>query len=420
MRSFVVAIAIALSWPLSPDALVRIGNGAGLGRAGFLAGLLAAALVSGLAAVVIRGTAQDAGGHDPGRLLASGLGPLSAMALTIASRISLALLLPTGLLVSAGYTFNEVFVYWFPNFAFSYLLLIMILLVHLAGERAARLLQPLFAGLAGICLLLLLVVGLGSSSGGAGEAAPLSPPDLSAFPISAAMALVVFLGYDAPAPPAAVGGRQSVMAAVAAIACMLLFFAGWSWVSLSLLPAELLAESTISHIQVARAIAGEPGRILMGIAVIAGTCAAVNGLFLIARQSLAGLAAQNLLPGRRQGVFPAGTLVLILSLVIAVLLASGLAGADILETYIEAALLLWLVFIAAQCLAACRREARGLSRVTSAAVAGLLITGAVLLLASNHGEAKDIVRFLAILLLSITLVSALWLRLNRGAGGAPN
>jgi hypothetical protein len=31
--------------------------------------------------------------------------------------------LATGLLVSSGFAFNEIFVYWFPNFGFAYLFL---------------------------------------------------------------------------------------------------------------------------------------------------------------------------------------------------------------------------------------------------------------------------------------------------------
>jgi hypothetical protein len=410
-------MAIALSWPLSSDALVRLGNGAGQWQSRFLAGLLAAGMVSWMAAAVIRRPLPTDGGFDSGRLLTSGLGPLPAMTLIIASRVSLVLLLPTGLLVSAGYTFNEVFVYWFPNFGFSYLLLFSILLAHLAGERAALMLQPIFAGLVIICLLLLMVLGFGRAFAGQGETVQVQQSVLSALPSSSAMALVLFLGYDAPASPASGGCRPFG----AAILVMLLISAGWSLVSLAFLSAELLAESTISHIQVARAIAGEPGRVLMGIAVIAGTCVAVNGLFLMARHSLAGLAAQNLLPGHRQGAFPAGIHPLLFSLLIGVMLASGLGGADILETYIEAALLLWLIIVAVQCLAAFRLlRSRDALRAAPAAVAGLLLAGAAVVILSSHGEAQDIARFLIILLLSVTLVSALWLRLHRGAGGTPN
>ena len=353
--------------------------------------------------------------HDAGRLLAAALGPLPAMTIVIASRVSLVLLLPTGLLVTAGSTFNEVFVYWFPTFGFSYLLLTVILLGHLAGERAALALQPVFAGIAIGGLTLLVLLGLGSP----GETGALSMTTGSALPVSAASALVLFLGYDVPASSPDGNPRFPVLAGLSGI---LLLFCGWSMVSLAHLPAQRLAESTVPHIQVARAIAGESGRILMGITVIAGTCAAVNGLFLIARRSLAGLAAQNLLPGHRQGAFPASIHVLVFSAIIAVMLASGLAGANILESYIEAALLLWLFSVAIQCLAAFRllRERDGVRAVPAAVTGLLLLAGGAVLLLSNHGEAKDAARFLAILLLSISMVSALWLRLNRDADGGPH
>ena len=415
MRSMIIAIGIALSWPLSPDVLVRLGNGAGQGRLGFLVGLVFAAVLSGMAAAVIRNPkTADGRNHDAGGLLTAGLGPLPAMTIVIASRVSLALLLPTGLLVTAGYSFNEIFVHWFPNFGFSYLLLAAILLAHLAGGRAALALQPVFAATAVGGLAPLVLLGLGSP----GVSGPLPTMAVPVLPVSAASALVLFLGYDATTSWPDGGSRPPVLAGLSGI---LLLFCGWSLVSLAHLPAQRLAESTIPHIQTARAIAGEPGRILMGIAVIAGTCAAVNGLFLIARRSLAALAAQNLLPGHRQGVFPAGIHVAVFAAIIAVMLASGLAGADILETYIEAALLLWLFSVAIQCLAAFRllRDTDGF-QAALAAVTGLLFAGGAIVLLSIHGEAMDIARFLAILLLSVFMVSALWLRLNRGAEGAPH
>lgn len=415
MHSTIITIAIALSWPLSPDALVRLGNGAGKGGLGVLFGLLFAASLSGMAATVIRRPKMpDGREYDAGGLLAAALGPLPAMTIVIASRVSLVLLLPTGLLVTAGSTFNEVFVYWFPTFGFSYLLLTVILLTHLAGERSALALQPVFAGIAVSALTLLVLLGLSDS----GEMGSLSTPAISALPISAASALVLFLGYDVPSSSPDGKSRLPVLAGLSGI---LLLFCGWALASLSHLPAQRLVDSTVPHIQVARAIAGESGRILMGITVIGGACAAVNGLFLIARHSLAALAARNLLPGHRQGAFSAGIRVAVLSAIIAVMLASGLAGTNILETYIEATLLLWLFSVAIQCLAAFRllRERDGF-RAVLAVVTGLLLAGGAVMLLSTHGEAKDIARFLTILLLSVFMVSAFWLRLNRGAGGAPH
>ncbi|KAB2889353.1 MAG: hypothetical protein F9K32_13025 [Desulfobulbaceae bacterium] len=412
MRSTFIAIGIALSWPLSPDALVRLGNGAGQWRLGFLVGLGLATVLSGMAAAVIRNPkTADGRNHDAGSLLADGLGPLPAMTIVIASRVSLALLLSTGLLVTAGYTFNEIFVYWFPNFGFSYLLLAFILLAHLAGGRAALVLQPVFAATAVGGLASLVLLGLGSP----GASGPLPTMAMPALPISTASALVLFLGYDVTTSWPDGGSRLPVLAGLSGI---LLLFCGWSLVSLAHLPAQRLAESTIPHILAARAIAGEAGRILMGVAVIAGTCAAVNGIFLIARRSLASLAAQNLLPGHRQGVFPDGIHVAVFAAIISVMMASGLAGASVLETYIEAALLLWLFSVAIQCLAAFRllRDTDG-CQAALAAVTGLLFAGGAVVLLSFHGEAKDIARFLAILLLSVFMVSALWLRLNRDAGG---
>jgi hypothetical protein len=83
-------------------------------------------------------------------------------------------------------------------------------------------------------------------------------------------------------------------------------------------------------------------------------------------------------------------------------------------------LLLWLFSVAIQCLAAYRLiKRKDGAWAMPAVVAGLLLTGGALMLLSVHGEAKDIALFLTTLLLSVFMVSALWLKLNRGAGGVP-
>ncbi|MCI5147360.1 MAG: hypothetical protein D3923_17980 [Candidatus Electrothrix sp. AR3] len=55
--------------------------------------------------------------------------------LTLAACLPLVILSATALLVTAGYTFNEVFLYWFPNFGFAFLLLSLLTFLQLLSER---------------------------------------------------------------------------------------------------------------------------------------------------------------------------------------------------------------------------------------------------------------------------------------------
>lgn len=74
--------------------------------------------------------------RPPGRdrFMQKNLGNWAALLLPLSSRLSLTLVAATGLVATAGFVFNEVFVYWFPNFLFAYLLLGLILIVNLLGR----------------------------------------------------------------------------------------------------------------------------------------------------------------------------------------------------------------------------------------------------------------------------------------------
>lgn len=71
--------------------------------------------------------------------------PLAA-AMALTGRIPVFLFASTAMLVSAGFAFNEIFVYWFPNFLFASLLLALICGLHLFHEKAVVWGQALFAG----------------------------------------------------------------------------------------------------------------------------------------------------------------------------------------------------------------------------------------------------------------------------------
>ena len=49
--------------------------------------------------------------------------------------VTVAIMIATSLVVTSGFVFNEVFVYWFPNFLFAFILLGIIFMINIFGEK---------------------------------------------------------------------------------------------------------------------------------------------------------------------------------------------------------------------------------------------------------------------------------------------
>jgi amino acid transporter len=126
-----------------------------------------------------------------------------------------------------------------------------------------------------------------------------------------------------------------------------LVFSCWGWVSAEYVSSSRLADTSIPHIKVARAVLGDKGLILMGIIVLSGASGAVNALLIAVSRMMAAMAGDGLLPsffalGKKNPV--AG--ILVLGAGIAALMGSGMAGEPVLEVYIKAGLCFWLIHYA--------------------------------------------------------------------------
>ncbi|WP_163335823.1 hypothetical protein [Desulfopila sp. IMCC35008] len=405
LKQNIIMTGLVLGWMLSADVLVKLGNGIAQNRTLFLLSMAFCALLTGIAASVIHHPLlRNNGTGDNVGVLVQGAGRLPAMTLTLASRTLLMLLLPTGLLVSAGFAFNEIFVYWFPNFGFSFILLALIAGLHLLGKNVARAAQPLFIGTAVLCLVILTLAGLSSSP----DQAPLSVD--TGFQFSGAGlvgCLLLFLGVDYIAPS---GYQNSRVPAFAGLFLALLLFLFWSMVSLQHVPADRLQDSTIPHLIAARNILGQPGRFLMGTLIISSTCGLVNMLFHLTSEGFAALAGRRLLPGHPPGNLRRRIYIVVFTILIGGLMMSGLAGDDKLEAFIRAALLLWLVLTGLQCFAASRilNEVHNSSPVTGLITSFIIAVAAVVILAADP-QRETILALLAITIGGIGLVSAYWL-----------
>jgi L-asparagine transporter-like permease len=121
-------------------------------------------------------------------------------------------------------------------------------------------------------------------------------------------------------------------------------FSCWAWVSAKYVPLDKLASTTIPYVSTARAILGEPGRIWMGIIILAGSFSAVNALLFAVPRMMGFMAAEGFLPpflaiGKNHATV--GTLVL--AAAVAAMMGSGMAGEPILAVYVRAGVVFWLL-----------------------------------------------------------------------------
>jgi amino acid transporter len=349
----VIFLAFALGVMLSPDMLILLGNT--LGQEGHAA--LGGLLVAGGLHVLTAGTYGRLGLHPAARegesrVLHATFGPLVATVLPLCARVVFTVCAATGILAIAGYVFNEVFVYWFPNLGFSFCLLGMVVGCNLAGSRVATLAQLSSVALALGGVLGLAVLGLLW----AGQTPSMFEVTSSSSFVtvrSLLAGLLLFVGFElalfptpytakVTSPPGRLMALSIVLAAL--VWCL------WGVVSMRVVAPARLAESTVPHMVAARAIGGASGRVVMGVVVLAGTCATVHALLSAAAQMLAGMAGRGLLPawlGWRQ----ARPALLVLAAGPAVMLAMGMAGEPETEVYTRAGVLFWLLHYAAMHLA---------------------------------------------------------------------
>lgn len=407
-RSF-LSIAWLMGLMLAPHSLALLGNLAGENGL-----LLWVWLAVGAGIFIVNSTSYR-------KLAVYGIGPaietesyrrafgaMLAIVIPLSGRIITALMAATGLLVTSGFVFNEVFVYWFPNFAFAFLLLGSLLAIQLLGRRTAEKFQILFTGTAFVGLLLLTLIGLfGSPTTDPGNGEPLPAVTLR----SVLSVLFLFVGFELlylnrnrqDSSEASSGGFRDALIGILGISVL---FGLWVFVSLNYVQAQRLADTTIAHTLVARGVFGQSGRVVIGIVAIAGTCSAVNALFMAASQMVRQMASRGLLPTaggllEKRSVGAA----MGLGIVTALMMAGGMAGTEAIDIYLRAGLVFWMLNYVAIHLAVMvlKRQKSGRSSPSDQAgstllpVAGAAVmsVGACVLIVTDP-EAALMLRFMAL------------------------
>ncbi len=250
-----IPIAWAMGIMLSPDTLALLGNL--VGKTGWTALwlILGSMVIFFVHAANYQTLNQKVRETD---FLMTRLGQL-VVYLPWTTRGFAAIFLSTGILVSSGFVFNEVFFHWFPNFGFAFLLLGLLLGIHLTGIPIGFKAQVIFIALTVAGLLVLILTGIFTQ--GTQAVAPwLLIPDRSIL----FLALVLWVGFDLGAFALDQnGGREGKKKMMGPLVCTIggtgVLFLLWAMVSILHVPLVKLASTSLPHLKTARSLLGDTG-----------------------------------------------------------------------------------------------------------------------------------------------------------------
>jgi len=343
---FASLIAVAIGLMLSSESLTLLGNNAGVAGISFLIFIPVAVLLHLVTALSFGELMSPVPGPEgEARFIRMALGPVFAIVFPIGARVLFTVCAATGILATAGYVFNETFLYWFPNLGFSFCLLGLLVLINLLGPKFSETAQIIFVSVAIMCLLVLSIGGLWGWEN-VHSASENANPSFFQIARAALFAPVLFLGYDLAGMT--IEGTKThsfdlVKAMVGGLVLVALIFYLWGVVSLKYVSPGRLADTSIPYTITAKAIMGEKGRIFMGIVILSGTCAAVNALFMAVSRMVAGMSTQGLLPSLFGSARNCARIPLIfLGVGTGAMMAAGMAGEPALAVYTRAGMWLWI------------------------------------------------------------------------------
>lgn len=350
-RTLVSVLSLGCCWMFSPESLALVGNIAGQAGWVIFIPLAVISLCFMICAHLLSNRHLPEHGfpfhknNDKNNVVST----IGANGLALAASLPLMIFSATAILVTAGYTFNEVFLYWFPNFGFAFLLLFLLTLLQYFSEKITLGAQAFFIGTAVVGLLFLSFYGILSPALNIsakilpGQDLIASSPQFSWH--AAALLPLLYIGTFFPEE------QQKTSTQIFIPVVGFFLFLLWIAASLNHVSPERLASSDIPYMTAARRIMGEPGRYIMGVVVIAGSCGAVNGFFILCRRMLADLSDEETKsPSTHNKI--SKILPLVLAICVGGAMAAGLAGEDLLEVLLRAALLLWLTYTIIRCIAA--------------------------------------------------------------------
>ena len=390
MKPFLYSLAMSSFWIFSPESLVIIGRSGGLGAgmAIILLSCFGLIVYCGLKPIMVERSLEPEHQSDKSTNRQAYLN-----AVGMAGILGTALFGSTGILVTAGFTFNEVFYYRFPNFGFAYLLLtIAVVLLCLSSSVKTA----VAVGTVVICATgLIVLTSFGLINGTLtnfqfiGEYANV---------LDFLFILLVFVGLER----ITVKLRLEVIELKQVLVILIALSGCWMVSSALVVDPVRLSTSTIPYMIASARAAGDMGRMIMGVIIILGSLSAVWILILIGSEYVSTIGSTKATRGKTIG---AGVL---FAVIIGILMGVGLAGSEKLETYIRVSLILWLLHSALSVIAVSMRIKVQQPFTSGAGVVSgfiMLIVGVILYVKQDEVVTASIITsfLLAIALILVTV-----------------
>lgn len=343
--STIFPLAFAVSLFFSPDFLTSFGNGLGNGGIYFL-GFLMIVFVFHYYTIksysYIHLCKKEL--NNEYLFIRGALGNITGFIFPFFTKMTMTVCLAVGILATAGYAFNELFIRWFPNMGFTLAALGFLLIIGLTGHRVVRIFQLIFSGISFSGIIILSVMGLFFSEGSLNTG--LSTHSIQIQDMSFFFAcFVLLMGFEmAKINNEGVGtdnySLKGIM--ITALISGFLLFLIWGVATLMNVSPERISDTSIPHLITARAVSSHYGREIMGLVIIFGSMGAVNALFTYVSFIAGEMLPQELSFKVNRGGYR--TIVLfVIVLIIAGLLISGMAGEPEFETFIRGGIYLWLL-----------------------------------------------------------------------------
>ena len=344
-KQIVSSLALPIGLILSPASLALLGNKMGQAGGVFLFAIAIGAAIHFLTVYSYGKLSHISHSfHIEMHCIHKALGLVPCLVLSFCSRGVFLVSAAPVILAMAGYVFNEVFLYWFPNLAFSFCCLFFLLALNLLGREVAEIGQICFVLTAFLGLTVLSLVGL-TGSGIMGEMEGVYLPLRNMIQILLPGVLLL-VGFELPILTNREWKRRPSIIGVMILAIIMTgsLFSVWGLNSIRYVTLARLSETTVPHMVTARAMLGDGGRILMGIVVLASACGVVNALLITVSSMISYMAMDGFLPSFlgmkwNRPIIP----LFLLTACIAAMMGYGMAGEPVLEVYIRAALFFWLL-----------------------------------------------------------------------------
>jgi hypothetical protein len=348
-KSLLITACMSMGFMISPLSLVVLGNSAGLMGQWLLWILPFIAMINLWTASIytrFRQVLCPSGSLKPKESTLKSKWILSI--LQLGSLIPFCIGASTLILAMAGYAFNEIFLFWFPNLLFSICFLILVVTVNLIGSSISRSFQSLAVMIFLGSMLLLLILGVLNWEEPVFETQNISfmrsvdlRPVVLVFWLF--MAAELSLYHDEVYQNVR---AQPFSLLFAFVGCFVIFWL-WGLTSLYFASLERLSESTVPHSIVARAISEENGRKIMGIAILTGSFASVNTLLAGVTSVMTFMAkSRHIFSILNRKVFGGNAAMIILFLGILCMLLTGMAGKEITSTLTNSGFYIWLILYA--------------------------------------------------------------------------